>query len=67
MFDSRAIIMFTRRMTPTIRNIAYSVHVKLTDVTSAESNLSASARPSRDHVRCLALPHQLNQDKRLCD
>ena len=59
--------MFTSRMTPTSRNIAYSVHVRPTDVSSAESNLSVSARPNRDHARCLALPHQLNKNKTMYD
>ena len=75
-FDSRAIIMFTRRMTPTSRNIAYSVNASLADVASAsaESNFSIFGLPKRDHVRSWTVPHQLNEsermrnwDKKLCD
>ena len=60
--DRRAIIMFTRRMTHTIINIAYSVHVRLSEISSAESNLSRSASPKRDQDKCLNVPHQLNKD-----
>ena len=61
--DRRAIIMFTRRMTHTIINIAYSVHVRLTEISSSESNFSRSASPKRDQDKCLNVPHQLNKDK----
>ena len=62
-FDRRAIIMLTSRMTPMIRKTPKRKCARVTEALSTESSGSNSAIPSRDHVRCFTMLHQLHEQQ----